>query len=247
MGTEERLERLEERLEALENELRDVKTREALSDIMGRYAVLYSAGCGREIIDRLWSRKEDITLEYGSSGAYKGFWRVEHFFVKEAVPGKLSTVSFFAPVFKLSEDGNEAAGIWFCLGTETDAGDLGKEPLPEECERRMLLTSQTEDGKAYRAEVLLQKYDVVFRKEEEGWKIRNLHVFDLFRTPFSEDWVRFAEKRFETDGRWLESLFDSPLPIPPEGHGENLPSGPSTEHWQYTLGGLPKLTPGAFV
>ena len=94
--------------------------------------------------------------------------------------------------------------------------------------------------------MLLQKYDVVFRKEEGQWKIFKLHVFDLFRTPFSEDWVRFAEKRFETDGRWLESLFDAPLPIPASGHGENLPSGPSTEHWQYTRKGTVKLTPEAF-
>ena len=243
---EDRLERLEARLAAVENELETVKVRNELNDIMGRYAVLYSAGLGRRLVDELWSHENDVQIEYGASGVYREFWKMERFYVKEALPGKLSTVSFFAPVLRVREDGKEAAGIWFCLGTETDAGELGAEKLPEECERRMLLTSETADGKAYRAEVLLQKYDVIFRKEEGQWKIFNLHVFDLFRTPFSEDWVRFAEKRFETDGRWLESLFDAPLPIPPKGHGENLPSGPSTEHWQYTLQGLPKLTPGAF-
>ena len=243
---EERLENLEKRLAALENELRDLRIRAELSNNMGRYAVLYSAGCGRELVDQLWSHEDDVQIEYGASGVYREFWKMERFYIKEAVPGKLSTVSFFSPVFRIREDGEEAAGIWFSLGTETDAGDLGAEKLPEECERRMLLTSETEDGKAYRAEVLLQKYDVVFRKEEGQWKIFKLHVFDLFRTPFSEDWVRFAEKRFETDGRWLESLFDAPLPIPASGHGENLPSGPSTEHWQYTRKGTVKLTPEAF-
>ncbi len=245
MGTEERFESIEKRLKAMETELRDLQIRAELNDIMGRYAALFSAGCGRELVDSLWSKEDDVQIEYGASGVYRKFWKMERFYVKEAVPGKMSTVSFFSPVLSVREDGMEATGLWFALATETDSGDLGSRDIPEESERRMLLTSETADGKAYRAEVLLQKYSVSFRKEEGGWKIMKLHVYDMFRTPFSEDWVRFAEKRFETDGRWLESLFDSELPIPPEGHGENLPSGPSTEHWQYTLGCMQKRTPGS--
>lgn len=61
---------------------------------------------------------------------------------------------------------------------------------------------------------------------------------ELFRCPYDRDWVTYAGERFATDGIWLESLFETPMPLPEESHGENLPSGPSSRHWQYTTKAL---------
>lgn len=62
---EERLQRLEQQSEAMRKQLTELRARAEISDLMGRYAVYYSAGCGRRIMEELWSRSEDISLEYG--------------------------------------------------------------------------------------------------------------------------------------------------------------------------------------
>ena len=106
-----------------------------------------------------------------------------------------------------------------------------------------MLSSHTEDGRSYRAEVLLQKYDVTFVLEDTAWKILHLHVGEFFRCPYDRDWVLYAKERFETDGMWLEALFETPMEFPPVAHGENLPSSSSTWHWQYTIDAVPELLP----
>lgn len=129
------------------------------------------------------------------------------------------------------------------FSTETDGGDLGPVPPADSDTRRVLLSSMAEDENRYRAEILLQNYDVDFVLEEGAWKICRLHVREYFRCPFDKDWVRYARERFVTDGMWLESLFESPMPLPQESHGENLPSGSSTSHWQYVPDRLPGTLP----
>lgn len=44
---EERLQRLEQQSEAMRKQLTELRARAEISDLMGRYAVYYSAGCGR--------------------------------------------------------------------------------------------------------------------------------------------------------------------------------------------------------
>lgn len=237
---------LEQRLEALEARLAAVEAKAEIADLMGRYALWCGAGCGGRIVEELWSQADDVSLEYGASGIYEGLWKVKTFYIKEAVPGRLDTVSFSSPSITLSPDGLTAQGSWTAFGTQTDAGDLGCAPVTEESNRRTLFTSATADGRQYRAEVLLQRYAVEFRREEAGWKIRRLHVMEYFRHPYDKDWVAFARERFDTDGVWLESLFETPMPLPPESHGENLPSRATSWHWQYTTDGVPTL-PGQSI
>lgn len=235
---------VEERLLRLEEKMRLAEARAAIADLMGRYAFYCGAGCGERIVTELWAKGDEVSLEYGASGVYREHWKVETFYYKRAVPGKLTTVSFSTPLLSVSADGESARGIWTAFSTETDAGDLGG-AVPEFSDtRRALLSSETEDGKRYRAEILLQKYDVEFVLEEGIWKILHLHVSEYFRCPYDRDWVRYAKERFATDGMWLEALFESSKPLPPQSHGENLPSASSTEHWQYTPERLPEMVPG---
>lgn len=239
---EERFQRLESRTAELEQGLWEMKARAEISDLMGQYALYWGGDCGERIADELWSASDQVTLEYGASGVYQSQWKIRTFYISEKVPGRLSTITFSAPLISLGEGRTTAWGIWTALGTETDAGDFGPEPVTEQSNRRVLFSSQWE-GKQYRAEVLLQKYDVAFVLEAGGWKILHLHVLEYFRCPYDRDWVRYASERLETDGMWLESLFETPMPFPEDSHGENLPSTPSTAHWQYTAKGLPELLP----
>lgn len=236
---EERLRKLEEQSTAMERKLAALEARAEISDLMGRYAVYFSADCGERIMEELWCQGDDVSLEYGASGIYDGHWKVKTFYVNEPIPGKLNTIAFSSPSIAVAEDGVTARGSWTAFGTETDAGDLGSAPVTEESNRRVLLSSETADGKQYRAEVLVQRYEAEFCREERGWKIRRLHVAEYFRCPYGKDWVAYARERFGTDGMWLESLFETPMPFPAEAHGENLPSRSTSYHWQYTLDGLP--------
>lgn len=237
---EERLQRLEQQSEAMRKQLTELRARAEISDLMGRYAVYYSAGCGRRIMEELWSRSEDISLEYGASGVFQRRWQIMTYYVNEAYPGRLDTLAFSSPAIVVSDDGQSARGSWTAFGTETDAGDLGPVPVTEESNRRVLFSGETEDGRKYRAEVLLQRYEVEFCREDSGWKILRLHVVEFFRCPYDRDWVRYAEERFRTDGMWIEQLFTTPDPLPEDSHGENLPSLATTFHWQYT----PDCKPG---
>lgn len=233
---------MEQRISALEGRLAALEAKEEICALMGRYAIYCGAGCGGRIVEELWSREDqDVSLEYGASGIYDGLWKVKTFYLSDPIPGKLETVSFASPRVIVFADGQTARGSWTAFATQTDAGDLGGAPVTEESNRRPLLTSQAPDGRQYRAEVLLQRYEVDFCREEAGWRIRHLHVLEYFRCPFGEDWVSFARRRFDSDGVWLESLFETQMPFPPEAHGENLPSRSTSWHWQYTLDGLPAL------
>lgn len=235
---------IEERLFRLEERMRQSEARAAIADLMGRYAFYCGAGCGERILAELWTKSDEASLEYGASGVYKEHWKVETFYQKEPVPGKLTTLSFSTPLLQVSPDGESARGIWMAFSTETDAGDLGAAVPDISDARRALLSSETAEGKCYRAEILLQKYDVDFVVEDGEWKILHLHVSEYFRCPYDRDWVIYAKERFLTDGMWLESLFASSKPLPLKSHGENLPSGPSTEHWQYGTDRVPESVPG---
>ena len=225
---------MQQRLEQLERRMEQLEARQQICDLMGRYAVYYGAGWGERLVKELWSQRDDVGLEYGASGIYDGLWKVKTFYLNRDIPGKLDTIAFSSPALTLSPEGDTARGSWTTFGTQTDAGDLGPEPVTEESNRRALFSSATPDGRQYRAEVLLQRYEVEFVREPEGWKIRRLHVLEYFRCPYGKDWVTYARERFGSDGVWLESLFDTPMPFPPESHGENLPSRATSSHWQYT-------------
>ncbi len=242
-NSEDRLKEIERKLAELEDRLRIQDARSAIADLMGRYVFYYSAGQGERIVDELWTKSDEAAIEYGASGVYKNLWKIKTFYIKEQIPGKMTTLALSSPILEIGSDGRSARGLWTAFCTETDAGDLSRVPPGESDERRALLTSRTPEGKYYRAEVLLQKYDVRFAAEGGEWKITQLHVGECFRCPYDRDWVLYAKERFGTDGMWLESLFETPMPLPAVSHGENLPSGSSTWHWQYTTDGIVQMCP----
>lgn len=232
---EERVLRLEQEVVRLDRMLSDEHSAREIEALMNRYQAMCASQAGKGIVDKLWTADDDATLEYGASGVYQGLWKIATFYIKDALPGVFCIGALTTQ--RISVRGDSAEGSWLCLGMSLDAGELGF-AVPDEGDRRLMLCSSvTEDGRRYKAEWTWQYIDVRFSREANSWRIHNMHVRDLTRCPFESDPVAFAEKRFATDGMWLESLFESPMPLPPESHGENLPSGPSSSHWQYTLSG----------
>ena len=230
--------------QSVEIRLGKLEAARELENMAGIYCHLLFAGKGMEIMERLWSKGDDVSIEIGASGKYCSRKKVSTFYEKDLIPGKFQLLMPSAPVISLSDDGKEGTGLWILTQFDTDSGDLGPE-RPKDPDRRKVFTSRTEEGEEYLAEISLWKLEIHFRKEEEGWKICSLRQYDLFRFPCGSDWVRFAEKRFETDGMRLDSWFTSNRPFGEEEPPENLASRPTEYHWQYKTDACPQLEPSA--
>lgn len=238
---------LEARLTALERKVSLLEDRQQIEDLMARHNFYYSAGQGQRIVPELWSADENATIEFSASGVYlaeENSWKIKTFYVKADIPGKFSTWTGANRWLQVAEDGLTARGVWMVAGTETDAGDLSPVRPAENDQRRALLTSVTETGKAYRAETMLQKHEVRFVKEAGQWRIHDLHISEYFRCPADKDWVACAEGRQLTDGVWIDEHFESLEEIYPRWgsmRAENLPNLETTYHWQYSVDRLPEL------
>ena len=207
---------------SVENRLYRLETRAEVENIIGTYCHLLFAGEGGQIMDELWSRSEEVSIEIGASGRYSTREKVATYYQKDHIAGKFTLLLPVTPVIETAADGRSARGMWFVLGLDSDAGDLGTGD-PEE---RALLTSKTADGKAYRAECAVWRLGADFNREGEQWRILHLHQYDLVRFPCGSDWVRFAEERYATDGIRLDAMFRSNLPFAEDRAPENLGSSP---------------------
>ncbi len=225
------------RLSLLENKIARIEDKQCIENLVSKHNFYFSAGQGRKIVPELWTSDEKASIEYGASGVYGALWKVITFYVRDVIPGCFATFSAMNQWIQVSENGNHASGVWMVIGTETDAGDFADNKPAENDQRRVLFSSESE-GKAYRAEILFQKHVYSFTKEAGDWKIHDLHVEEIFRMPAGSDWVHYAKERQVTDGMWLEHMFDTPDPIP---SFENLPSAPTTYHWQYDVDTIPEL------
>jgi len=226
------------RLENLENRISALEDRAEIENLYAKHNFLFSSGQGRRIVDELWSENDDASIEYGASGVYRNLWKVKTFYVNYDTPGRLLTFAAANRWLRLDSDALSARGVWMVYGTETDSGDLGSIPPEDNDQRRVLLSSKDEKGHKYRSEILFQKHEVEFTKENGTWKIFSLHISEFFRYPAGSDWVKYAKERQMTDGMWLEYFFETPDPIP---SFENLPNGPTSYHWQYDTDAKPCL------
>lgn len=226
----------------VEKRLERLEIRAEVENLIGTYCHLLFAGEGGQIMEELWSASEDVSIEIGASGRYVTREKVATYYQKDRIAGKFVLLLPVTPVIEAAGDGETARGLWFVLGLESDAGDLGAEEVMD-ADRRTLFTSKTDDGKAYRAECTVQRLGADFIKEVGEWKILHLHQYDMLRFPCGSDWVRFAEERFATDGLCLDALFRSNLPFPEDRPPENLANSPTSYHWQYRGDGLTENEP----
>lgn len=230
---------LEKQIELVQHRIQMLEDRSAIENLMARHQFYSAAQQGERIVDELWTSDENsASIEYGASGLYIGLWKVRTFYISEYIPGCLNIKSLSTQQIVVKDDWAE--GSWIAIGIDLDAGELGPAKPGKEDQRQFLLSSQDSEGRRYKSEWQFQRIDAKFTRENNGWRIHNLHFREYFRSPYDQSPVEFARKRFETDGMWLESKFESPMPLPAIAHGENLPSSPTTNHWQYRYDADPR-------
>lgn len=244
------MDNIEKVVEELRGEIRMLREecgrncdRQLIENLVARYQYYYAAGLGERIVDELWAREvPTVSNEFGASGVYRGIRKVKTYYQKDIVPGRFNMHTMTTPAIEIAGDRKTAKGVWMSIGVETDAGDLGPEPVAG-YEQRLLLSSVTTDGKRFKAEWIWQKFEIEFIRETAGWKIWHLHAYDVFRCPYDESWVTYAEKRFRTDGLGIEAIYTKNVPYGPDEPPENNADVPTTTHWQYTVDAVPVLAP----
>jgi hypothetical protein len=231
------------RIEELTHKINILEAKSSIENLMGSYQYYYTAGNTKAITEGIWAQNNDnVSLEWGASGVFRGLKKVSTFYEKDIIDGKLSLYTLNTAVIEVEKDNKSAKAIWTVIGTETDAGELGLNK-PKTLEDKALLSSSTEDNLSYRAEWVWQKYEVDFIVENNEWRILHLHIHDIFRCPFDRDWVQYSKERFKTDGLLIDSMFKSNLPFDPNGPPENNANEESTFHWQYKVDSSPQQRP----
>lgn len=233
---------LEERLEVLERRMTVLEDTGRIERLMARYQVLEGAGEGGRLMDELWTReKPDPTHEYGAGGVYRGLDEISPFYCRGRKPGVWQFHPLHTPAVEILPDGLTARGSWTSLGIELDAGECGTEELSGQPGRVRLLSGTGADSKRFCAEWVIQTYHVEFTKENGEWRIWHMHISEPARTPFYEDWIQFAKRRFDTDGIRLDEYYKTYQACVPGGKPENIAAEPTTWHWQYTCDGTGRL------
>lgn len=232
-----RLDRLEARVE--------------IENLMGWYQHYFSLRDTGAILERLWAEDQcGITLEDRFYGVYEGrdgafpdggmrayYDSVMGFGSPTDHPGKLMTYALTTQTLEVAADGQTAQGLWLAIGAEGDAGELAYDDVgrPDRRVSGVHLTSTTPNGKHYQADWVWQKMAVHFLHRPQGWKIWRLHIYDVFRCPYGEDWVLFSQKRPVLNELWGAEHCFSPYGKPP-GQGCSF-------HWEYSLDAQPPQRP----
>lgn len=245
---EDRVKRLEERLQAAEAKLWQCEARADIQNLMGRYALLMAAGRFEEILESLWSRRADRTLEEGAFGVYSDvqlplFGLDSYYNQRYGMPlagkpeperrGRLTVMGLTSPALELAPGGNTAVGSWIASGHESRVWHEGAPANIPSVDAK----EPDAKGRRFSAFWVWQKISVEFLLEEGGWRIWHMHLWDVFRCPFDRDWISYAEERFADD-----EMMDAQIRF---GDNPTHSIYPTTKHWQYTPDALPPGWPDA--
>lgn len=238
MTTEEKLDAMQRQLDELQQALQRKTDREQIVNLMGRYQYLFAAYRCTDILQELWAKDPDIHLEDGPSGVYLyerngvgDYYRQRFGEGSQPKPGQMRMDAMTTPVVEVSGDGKTAKGLWISIGHESAAFPAGEESGIPSVDR----SSPDGFGNRVFAHWVWKKYAADFLKENGRWKIWHLHIYDIFRCPFDENWVTYSLRRDEDD-----AALDSRVRL---DHGGITPENPTTFHWQYRTDAVPVLEP----
>lgn len=169
------LETLEARIEQLEKELKKQKAVTAIQNLLGRYVYMHIGGQHEGCME-LFSTREDMTVEIGPMGLFRGPKGLQQIYGVNHTVNEGDRIGFMAlhplttPVIEVADDLQTAKGLWLHHGVETQP-DL---------ERAGAMNAVFMDG----------YYAIDFIYEGGEWKMWHFHMFPIFscpwNTPFTE-------------------------------------------------------------
>jgi len=163
---------MDDSMEAMVRRLNDIHE---IENVMGWYEYLTAANAFKEVAPKCFARTVPQKVEIGPVGLWEGIDGAERCFggwhdwmARNGVPieGQMMEHHLTTPVIEVAKDGKTAKGVWMSPGHE----------------------ARWMDGKLS-AVWVWGHYGQDFIKEEDGWKIRNHHVYIRIVTPFEVPWT----------------------------------------------------------
>lgn len=161
----------EEREKMLEKRLARIE----IENLMGRFAILYSAGQYGCLTD-FFADTEQIYLQRSDVGVYEGKAAVTGYFKnleEKALPGSFRMMNLTSPVIQLAGDGKTAQGMWYINGLEA----LKNPGAPEEPAADLWIND---------------KLAVEFILTKKGWKILRMTICEEMRGLFHKSWGEYS-------------------------------------------------------
>ncbi len=193
-------------LERMFSRLNDIHE---ITNLQGRYNHLIVTSNFEAVVDLFATKDPNVKAEIADSGVYEGAAGIKRLFLrgvelKHRGRGGLGLQMLLTPVVEISRDGKTAKGMWHTFGCHTLRNETGP----------YAVWSQG-------------KYDNEFVKEDGKWRIRSLHWYINFATPFDEGWVK---KPFVGSATQAEVKPDKPstyhMPYNPDAFNPFLPPPP---------------------
>ena len=124
MDMNKTLEQLTARIEKLELELKKEKAVTEIQNLLGRYVYMHIGG-QHEGCMSLFSKREDMTVEIGPMGLFRGPKGLEQIYGVNHTVNEGDRIGFLAvhplttPVIEVADDLQTAKGLWLHHGVET--------------------------------------------------------------------------------------------------------------------------------
>lgn len=159
----------------VEEKIERLWDRHQIENLMGAYANLHTARMHESTSELFDLNREDIWVEVGGLGVFKGREGVRRFFVDHHYSmegdgkGIMNIHTLTTPIIQVAEDGKTAKGTWMSPGAETRIRD--------------------EDGELI-CVWIWGRYEVDFIKnKEEEWKFWHFKIINDFMTDYRHSWV----------------------------------------------------------
>ena len=219
MTTEERIDALEARYEAkiqdLELELHRTKAVNEIQNLVGSYALYYSAQHFNECA-ALFAPRDDVIVDL-SFGEFHGKYGAERVYDDDyPLPTGLFRIhSFNSPTIQVASDGMTAKGTWISPGIDTEPDESGEKAEAKWC---------------------WIKYKIDFIYENGKWYIWHIYAYGLFNCDFYTSWADLPERPLYRD-------FSADFQNPERGSKPRPDRDPHRIDWTYSVHRRPILEP----
>lgn len=173
--TKERIAQLREENAKREKLIEKRAARIEIENLMGRFAILYSAGQYDRLLS-FFADTEQIYFQRSDVGVYEGKEAIQGYFnnLKEhALPGSFRMMNLTSPVIQMAEDGKTAQGMWYINGLEA----IKNPEAPADPAADMWIND---------------KLAVEFIRTYQGWQILRMTISEEMRGLYHKSWGEYS-------------------------------------------------------